>query len=94
MVNTITNQNLILPGGTAKIGSFEYQVDMNGAPVTVTDLNNLPIKSVGDSTIYIHDVGDRARRISAADEYRARGRFAVGADVGAEVGRCFDARHH
>ena len=57
VVNTITNQNLILPGGTAKIGTFEYQVDMNGAPVTVTDLNNLPIKSVGDSTIYIHDVG-------------------------------------
>src|SRR6202030_870080 len=57
VVNTITNQNLILPGGTAKIGSFEYQVDMNGAPVTVTDLNNLPIKSVGDSTIYIRDVG-------------------------------------
>jgi len=57
VVNTITNQNLILPGGTAKIGSFEYQVDMNGAPVTVTDLNNLPIKSVGDSTVYIHDVG-------------------------------------
>ncbi len=57
VVNTITNQNLILPGGTAKIGGFEYQVDMNGAPVTVTDMNNLPIKSVGDSTIYIHDVG-------------------------------------
>jgi multidrug efflux pump subunit AcrB len=57
VVNTINNQNLILPGGTAKIGSFEYQVDMNGAPVTVQDLNNLPIKSVGDSTIYIHDVG-------------------------------------
>ena len=57
-MNTITNQNLILPGGTAKIGSFEYQVDMNGAPVTVTDLNNLPIKSVGDSTIYIRDVGN------------------------------------
>jgi multidrug efflux pump subunit AcrB len=57
VVNTITNQNLILPGGTAKIGSFEYQVDMNGAPVTVTDMNNQPIKSVGDSTIYIHDVG-------------------------------------
>ncbi len=57
VVNTITNQNLILPGGTAKIGSFEYQVDMNGAPTNVTELNNLPIKSVGDSTIYIHDVG-------------------------------------
>jgi multidrug efflux pump subunit AcrB len=58
VVNTITNQNLILPGGTAKIGTFEYQVDMNGAPVTVADLNNLPIKSVGDSTIYIRDVGN------------------------------------
>src|SRR5215469_2553432 len=57
VANTIANQNLILPGGTAKIGSYEYQVDMNGAPVTVTDLNNLPIKSVGDTTIYIHDVG-------------------------------------
>ncbi|HTP42921.1 MAG TPA: efflux RND transporter permease subunit [Candidatus Acidoferrum sp.] len=57
VVNTIGNQNLILPGGTAKIGSFEYQVDMNGAPTSVTELNNLPIKSVGDSTIYIHDVG-------------------------------------
>src|ERR1700740_1371978 len=43
VVNTITNQNLILPGGTAKIGSFEYQGDMNGAPVTVTHLNNPPI---------------------------------------------------
>ena len=31
---------------------------MNGAPVTVTDLNNLPIKSVGDSTIYIRDVAN------------------------------------
>jgi multidrug efflux pump subunit AcrB len=56
VVNTISNQNLILPGGTAKIGSIEYQVDMNGAPSTVTELNNLPIKSVGDSTVYIHDV--------------------------------------
>ncbi|MGH9744853.1 MAG: efflux RND transporter permease subunit [Candidatus Acidiferrales bacterium] len=56
VVNTIGNQNLILPGGTAKIGSFEYQVDMNGAPSSVTELNNLPIKSVGDSTVYIHDV--------------------------------------
>jgi multidrug efflux pump subunit AcrB len=56
VVNTISNQNLILPGGTAKIGTYEYQVDMNGAPSTVTELNNLPIKSVGDSTVYIRDV--------------------------------------
>ena len=49
-------QNLILPAGTAKIGSTEYQVDMNGAPLTVQELNDLPIKTVGDTTIYIRDV--------------------------------------
>src|ERR1700723_3471823 len=58
VVNAINNQNLILPAGTAKIGTFEYEVDMNGAPATVAELNNLPIKDVGTSTIYIHDVGN------------------------------------
>ncbi len=56
VVNAINVQNLILPAGTAKIGSFEYQVDMNGAPTTVDGINNLPIKTVGSSTIYIRDV--------------------------------------
>ena len=56
VVNAISLQNLILPAGTTKIGPFEYQVDMNGAPATVSELNDLPIKTVGSSTIYIHDV--------------------------------------
>jgi multidrug efflux pump subunit AcrB len=56
VVNAISLQNLILPAGTTKIGPFEYQVDMNGAPTTVSELNDLPIKTVGSSTIYIHDV--------------------------------------
>ncbi|MGA7921553.1 MAG: efflux RND transporter permease subunit [Candidatus Acidiferrales bacterium] len=58
VVNTINSQNLILPAGTAKIGTFEYEVDMNGAPVTVPELNDLPIKTVGSSTIYIRDVAN------------------------------------
>ncbi|HXQ26373.1 MAG TPA: efflux RND transporter permease subunit [Candidatus Acidoferrales bacterium] len=57
VVNAINAQNLILPSGTAKIGSYEYQVEMNGAPRTVAELNDLPIKTVGGSTIYIHDIG-------------------------------------
>jgi CzcA family heavy metal efflux pump len=56
IVNSISAQNLILPSGTAKIGPFEYQVDMNGAPEQVNDLNNVPIKTVGNSTIYMRDV--------------------------------------
>jgi len=58
VVNAIGNQNLILPAGTAKIGAFEYQVDMNGAPQTMQELNDLPVKQIGNSTIYIHDVAN------------------------------------
>jgi CzcA family heavy metal efflux pump len=50
------NQNLIVPGGTAKVGTFEYDVDMNVDTKTVQELNDLPIKTVGGSTIYMRDV--------------------------------------
>ncbi len=56
VVNAIGVQNLILPAGTSKIGPFEYQVDINGSPKTVAELNDLPIKTVGTNTTYIHDV--------------------------------------
>src|SRR4029077_13473434 len=46
----------ILPAGTAKIGTFEYNVNMNGSPTSIKELNDLPIKTIGSSTIYIHDV--------------------------------------
>ncbi len=57
VVNAISAQNLILPSGTSKIGLFEYAVDLNGSPQAVSELNDLPIKTVGNSTIYIRDVG-------------------------------------
>jgi len=56
VVSAIGTQNLILPSGTSKIGPFEYNVELNGAPQTVPELNYLPIKSVNGATIYIHDV--------------------------------------
>jgi len=56
VVNAISAQNLILPSGTSKIGSKEYDVDLNGAPQTITELNRIPVKTVGSSTIYIEDV--------------------------------------
>jgi multidrug efflux pump subunit AcrB len=57
VVNAITLQNLILPTGTAKIGGKEYDVDIpNAAPQTVGDLNRIPIKTIGNTTIYIKDV--------------------------------------
>jgi multidrug efflux pump subunit AcrB len=56
VVNAVSAQNLILPSGTVKIGSTEYDVDMNGSPKQVAELNRLPIKTVGSTTIYIGDV--------------------------------------
>src|SRR5438874_7792950 len=57
VVNAISLQNLILPTGTSKIGGKEYNVDIpNAAPQTIADLNRIPIKTIGDTTIYIHDV--------------------------------------
>ena len=56
VVNAISVQNLILPGGTQKLGTTEYDVDMNASPKTIEELNDLPIRTVGGNTIYIHDV--------------------------------------
>ncbi len=49
-------QNLIEPGGTAKIGQFEYDVDLNSDAETIQELNDLPIKTINGTTIYIRDV--------------------------------------
>ncbi|MGC1635106.1 MAG: efflux RND transporter permease subunit, partial [Candidatus Acidiferrales bacterium] len=57
VVNAISLQNLILPTGTAKIGPTEYDVSIpNAAPQTIADLNRIPIKTIGSTTIYIKDV--------------------------------------
>src|SRR6201999_1758136 len=57
VVNAISAQNLILPTGTSKIGSREYDVSIpNAAPQTIADLNRIPIKTVGSTTIYMKDV--------------------------------------
>jgi multidrug efflux pump subunit AcrB len=56
VVNAIGNQNLILPAGTSKIGPFEYDVETNGSPLTTRELNDLPVKTVGNTVIYVRDV--------------------------------------
>jgi multidrug efflux pump subunit AcrB len=56
IVNAVAAQNLILPTGTAKLGSLEYTVEMNGSPKTVNELNELPVKTVNGATIYMKDV--------------------------------------
>jgi multidrug efflux pump subunit AcrB len=56
IVSAINAQNLILPTGTAKLGTLEYTVEMNGSPRSVAELNDLPIRTVNGATIYMRDV--------------------------------------
>jgi CzcA family heavy metal efflux pump len=56
IVNAVNAQNLILPTGTAKLGALEYNVEMNGSPQTIAELNDLPVKTQNGATIYMKEV--------------------------------------
>jgi CzcA family heavy metal efflux pump len=58
VVNAVSAQNIILPGGDVKMGHVDYPVETNSAPTSIDALNNLPIKTVNGATIYIRDIGN------------------------------------
>ncbi|MEJ0006495.1 MAG: efflux RND transporter permease subunit [Steroidobacteraceae bacterium] len=54
--NAISNQALIVPAGTQKIGDTEFNVRLNASPTTIDALNDLPVRSRDGSVTYIRDV--------------------------------------
>jgi multidrug efflux pump subunit AcrB len=56
ILGALNAQNVVMPSGTAKLGSAEYDVRSNAAPRNLSDLNMLPIKQVNGATIYLRDV--------------------------------------
>jgi len=56
VLSAMAAQNVVLPGGTAKIGKDEYDIHINSSPVTLAGISNLPLRQVNGTTIYIHDV--------------------------------------
>ncbi len=58
VTNALNAQNLILPSGTVKIAKREYLVKLNGSPDVVAAFNNLPIKVVKNSMVYMRDVAE------------------------------------
>jgi multidrug efflux pump subunit AcrB len=56
VVDAVNAQNLILPGGTAKIGALEYNVNLNGSPTSVDALNLMPVKATDGGVTYLRDV--------------------------------------
>ena len=56
VLTALAQQNVVQPGGTAKIGMDEYDIVLNSSPETLEGIGNLPIRQVNGATIYIHDV--------------------------------------
>jgi multidrug efflux pump subunit AcrB len=56
VVNALSIQNLITPVGTEKIGKLEYTVNLNDSPRVIDAFNDLPIKTVNGTVIYMRDV--------------------------------------
>jgi len=56
VINALSLQNLITPVGTQKIGTYEYTVNLNDSPKAVKAFNDLPIKTVNGTVIYMRDV--------------------------------------
>ena len=54
--NALAAQNQIIPAGTIKVGQYEYNVKLNNSPSVVDELNNLPVKQLNGTTIYMRDV--------------------------------------
>lgn len=54
--DAISAQNLVLPGGTAKIGEREYAVRLNGSPDVLEALNDLPVRMVNGGLVRVRDV--------------------------------------
>ncbi len=56
IANALAAQNLIVPVGTQKIGTYEYTLQLNNAPSDIDALGDLPIRTVNGTTVYIRDV--------------------------------------
>jgi multidrug efflux pump subunit AcrB len=54
--NALAAANVVIPSGTAKMGDYEYDVDLNMSPNTVPDFNKLPIKVTDGAPIHVGDV--------------------------------------
>ena len=56
VTNAVNAQSLTLPSGDAKLGDKQFIVRVNATAQSIKALNDLPIKQVGGTTVYLHDV--------------------------------------
>src|SRR5208283_1470147 len=57
VVRTVNDSNLIMPAGDVKIGPFDYNLYTDSQLRDIEDINRLPLKTVGNSSVLVADVG-------------------------------------
>jgi multidrug efflux pump subunit AcrB len=57
VVHAVNDSNLILPAGDVRIGPKDYNIYANSQVPTPNDVNSIPLKTVGNASILVGDVG-------------------------------------
>ncbi len=57
VVRSVNDANLILPAGDVQIGPLDYNIYTNSQLSTVKEINNLPVKMVGQAPVRVSDIG-------------------------------------
>jgi hydrophobic/amphiphilic exporter-1 (mainly G- bacteria), HAE1 family len=57
VVRQVNEDNLIIPTGDVKIGPFDYNLYSNSQAPTAKDINSMPLKAFGQSSVLVGDVG-------------------------------------
>src|SRR5215813_9930378 len=58
VVRAVNDSNLILPAGDVRIGPFDYNIYANSQIEDIKDINQIPLKTVGQSSVMVADVGE------------------------------------
>lgn len=58
VVRSVNDSNLILPAGDVRIGPFDYNIYANTQVDTVEEINRIPLKTVGQSSVLVGDIGE------------------------------------
>jgi multidrug efflux pump subunit AcrB len=60
VVTSVNSSNLILPAGDVRIGSKDFNIYANSQFPDANSMNEMPLKSVGNSSVLVADIGHAA----------------------------------
>ena len=92
VVHAVNDSNLILPAGDVRIGPKDYNIYANSQLPTPNEINDLPLKSVGNASVLVARCRQGRGFGRDPDQHRAHRRTAVGLHSRLEAGR--RQQHH